>query len=427
MASAPLGSVRAGGSLLTSSDGRGTAPGGPAALSLFGLECSLGTTSIDALEAIARETTTESLAARFARSPGLEELALVTTCHRVEILGLARDAGEAERWRASLPLGGTAWTLREGAEVVEHVFSVATGRESLAVGEAEVRGQVRLAAGRVLSRHPRPILRAILSAATAAADQLYPKSRATRSIASVAAVHLRSWLDRPRPHVVVVGAGVVGREVARSVAPYARVTIVYHRRPPSDPFLRAIGAEAVDGRRLEEAARSADAIVTAAKFGDRGVRASHIPTDRPVVLIDLGMPRNIDPAVRALPNVRLVDLKELHDLERPAPGRAPPDASLDDHVQRCTDRIQGMLAEPWVATLYRSAEATRLSELATARRYLGELTPAQEAAVDRLTRRLVARLLGPAASRMRSLPPGAASERLRRFTVELFSSSPSDP
>ena len=399
----------------------------PQPLSLVGFECSLDTISLDALEAVVRSIPRTELPRWFDRWTGIEEVALLTTCHRVEIFLLIRKTEDRERWQRTLPGTPGIWRIREGREVVRHLFRVAAGRESLAVGELEVGHQVRAAGNQVLSRHPRPVLRELLDRAATAAEELAAQDPPAHSIASIAVSRLQHLLDRPYPRVLVVGAGTVGRQVARCLSPNSRTTLVFHERPPSESFLRAVGADAVRMDRLFEAAAGADGIVTAAKFGNHGLRAHDLPRDHPLVLVDLGMPRNIDPAVRELPNIRLVDLEELHALSKPRTDAVRPDPRIDQLADRFSERLERLLWEPYIDALYRAAEATRRSEVKNALRFLGALDPGQEVAIERLTRRLVSRLLTPTTERIRSLPVGPAGDLQRRLAVELLRPAPADP
>lgn len=394
---------------------------GPAVspLALFGFELSLDTAPIDSLEAAARAVTRPWVAERFSRIAGTEEVALLSTCHRVELALLVRAPDVLDRWRAALPGDPGQWKLRGGPELVHHLFRVAAGRESLAVGEAEVRHQVRAAGGFVLSRHPRPVLRDLLKGAARSADEVAPTVPAARSIASIAAARLLDLSGRPFPRVLVVGSGTVGRQVAESLSAYARLTIAFHQRPPEEAFLRANGARAVRLDRLADELQVCDAVVTAAKFGHHALRAADLPRDRPLVLVDLGVPRNIDPSVRQLPNARLVDLEELHAFTaQSAPDEH--DARVWELAARYAERMERLLLEPWIEAFRRGAEEVRRTELETARPFLGPLDPAQEVALERLTRRLVARLLLPPTERIRSLPAGPEGDRQRRLALDLL-------
>lgn len=389
-------------------------------LALFGFEFSLARASLDELEAVSRQVTRDQLAAWFSQLSDTEEVTLLSTCHRVEVVVLGRSPEALATWRDALPGRTDSWVLREGPSLVHHIFRVAAGLESLARGEAEVREQVRAAAYRVQSRHPRPILRELFLDSVSSAEKTGFRTPESHSIAAVASERLAELLGRSHPKVVVVGSGTMGRRVVEQLVDRALLTLVYHRRPPSPDFLRTTGARAVPFDQLRHELQSSDALVTAAKFGDHGLHASDFPRDRPVVVVDLGMPRNVDPRVRELANVRLVDLEELFGRSRRGRGSSVTDSQVEASASRHSERLQQLLVEPWVASVRRSAEEVRRAELDRARAFLGPLDPHQMAAVDRLTRRLVARLLLSPTERMRSLPSGPEGEAQLRLAVELF-------
>ncbi len=401
-----------------------TAPHTP--LVLAGLEFSLGTASLDALEQVTWDVSAARVSEWFARSPGVEEVARVATCHRVELFLVARSYEDVAAWTDRLPGAREAWRLREGRAAVRHLFRVAAGLESLARGEVEVRRQVRIAGSSVESRHPRPLLRRTFGAAISAADTVYPASSASRSIAALAVDRLFELTPVPRPRVLVVGSGTVGQQVLLALAGRADVTVAFHLRPPDGRLLRAAGARAVPLDRLPDEIPRADAIVSAAKFGHRGLRANDLPA-RPQILVDLGVPRNIDPDVRSHPGAQLVDLEDLHALVARGVSGPPDEGRVEELADRHSVELARWLLEPWIGAIRRTAEETRRSELRHARRFLGRLDPDQELAVDRLTRRLVDRLLLAPTEELRALPPGPEGDARRRLAVELLQPRPSGP
>jgi glutamyl-tRNA reductase len=394
-------------------------------LLLVGYEHSLDSSTLDALDRVQRAFPPDRLDELFGRGDGTEEATMLRTCHRLEVLLVVRSREEADRWREELPGDPGAWRAREGAEVVRHVFSVAAGRESLAFGEREIRDQVRRARGATRSRHPRPILRSLLESAVRAAEAAAPVVPPERSVAGLAVARLLSLLDRPSPKVLVVGSGAVGRRVAILLAPHAAVTLVYRTAAPEAAFLQETGCRAIPLEGLREALLRCDAVVTAAKSGDGFLGPAALPEGKPLVLVDLGVPRNIDPAVRDRPGVALVDLGDL----RAAVAR--PRLSIEEETRStsaadaCFAELRVRLGEPSIAAVRRAAEEIRALELARARPFLGSLGAEQEVAVDRLTRHLVARLLQPATDLLRTLPPGPEGDRLRRLALELL--RPADP
>jgi glutamyl-tRNA reductase len=393
-------------------------PVGP--LRFFLAELSLRTSDLEGLDAVVRALSADGgVPARAARLPA-EEAALLATCHRAELLLVLGGPEDLEPWLHSLPGHRAGWRIREGREAVRHLFRVAAGEESLARGEREVREQVRRAATSVVSRHPRPVLRPLLEGAVSAAEEAAPHVPASRSIAAVAATRALELVARPFPRVLVVGSGTVGRQLAEALAPYARVALAFRQRAPEPSFLRAVGARAVGPGELADELRLSDVVFTAAKSGHRCLGPNDLPTDRPVVVVDLGVPRNVDPEVRRRPGVTLVDLEELGRHPIGAPFSEGAARRLEAAVDRAAGELEQRLLEPWVTAVLRAAEEVRRSELATARRFLGPLDQSQLAAVDRLSRRLVSRLLADPARRLRGLPPGPEGARIRRLALELL-------
>ncbi len=393
---------------------------------LAGFELSLATAPLEELDRAARSMDRAWLKQSFDRISETEEVLLLATCTRRELVVLCRSAEGVERWREELPGIRAHWRERGSREVVRHLFRVAAGRESMVVGEGEVRRQVRAAGHASLGRGPRASLRELAEAASATAERLLPCVPTSRSIAAVAASRVLEFSGRPFPRVLVIGAGAMGKRVVELLAPNARVTVAYRQRPPDEAFLRATGARAVRSAELAPEVALSDAVVSAVTVSAPCLGRDQVPTDRPILLIDLGMPRNIDPAVRTRCGVQLLDLA---DLRVPARDSSDPELerSLDAEAQRQCARLEAFGLEPWVSAVRRRAEATRRAEVARAQRFLGELSSTQRDALEKLTRRLVDQLLRGPTERLRRLPAGDEPDRLRRFALELWEPPPAGP
>ena len=392
----------------------------PSTLNLVLFELSLETASIGCLERASESMSRARVEEWFEASRDVEEVALLATCHRVELVLTVGDPEEVRRWRDRLPGEPRSWTEWRGLEAVEHLFAVAGGRRALVTGEKEIRLQVRAAARSTFSRHPRRIVRELFEAAAATADELEPAVPPARSIAAVAARAVLERVGRPFPRIVVIGAGTIGRQLAEMLCDVARVTLVYRHRSPDERFLRATGARAVRVSELPEELRLADGVIAAAKSGERCLRVEDLPSGRPLVMVDLGVPRNLDPEVRGSPNVTLLDLEDLRALFPPSASDPKLDALRTERARRFYERFERLALESWIDSLRRASESVRRSEVERARAFLGPLSSEQEVAVERLTQRLVSRLLLPPTERLRSLPIGPDGERMRRFALDLL-------
>ncbi len=387
---------------------------------LMAFECSLATASLDALESLDTRFAPERVSGFFEGTAEIGELVVLRTCHRFELYCWSSAPERlSERLGAELD-PGAEWRVRRAEDAVRHLFRVAAGLESTALGEREVRDQVRAAAAHVYSRHPRPVLLPLLLGAVAAAEASAPRVPKNRSIAALAAARVLEEAAQPFPRVLVVGSGIVGRGVAEQLAPYGRVTLVYRTRPPDAGFLRATDARAVPWASLPEELPLADVVVTAVKTAGRILGPAELGSRRrPLVVIDLGLPRNVDPALRNEGALRLVDLEGLRARSPPAPlteveERVASEAAL------AYREVAAASFEAWVDEFRRGSERTRRELLAESERSLAELTPSQREAVERLTRRLAARLLAGPTEGLRAIPPGAEGDERRRWAWELL-------
>ncbi len=383
-------------------------------------ECSLATTSLDTLEALDRRAAFERQKEIFAGAKEISELTALRTCHRFELYCWTQAPLRA--WRHFEPVVGSdgAWRTHQDDAAVMHLFRVAAGLESMAVGEREVRDQVRAAASNVLSRSPRAVLRPLFLRSVRAAEEMTPRVPTSRSIAAVAASRVLEETAHPFPRVLVVGSGVVGRAVAELLAPYGRVTLVYRSRPPEASFLRATNARAVPWENLTEELGVADVVVTAAKTGGRIIGSAALASRRrPLVAVDLGLPRNVDPALKDHPALRLIDLEGLRS-RIPATSLTEVEQAVVANARAAARDVAASGFESWVDAYRRESERVRAELLSEAQSSLTELTNAEREAVDRLTRRLLTRLLGGPTQGLRSIPPGSEGDERRRWAVDLL-------
>ncbi len=368
---------------------------------------------------------------------GLDNVVL-STCNRLELywrsLGLKSDLGVEEVFRrATGAAHETGVLLRaSGEQAAQHLFRVACGLDSLLLGEGEVLGQVRQAletssAGDFMGGVFRSALRCggfarsetaigegAMSVASAGAQQLVV------AVAEVAS-----------PRVIVVGAGETGTRAARHLRAegLARIVIVNRTLERAQQLAASLGAEAAGLDALPALLHDADAVIAAAHAptflvaGD-AVRAAMVARPgRALVLADVSMPRAIDPSVRALPGVTLHDMLGLDALVQENRARREREIPhVETVIQRELSQLRSwahhQLLRPLMADFRERAEAIRLAEL---RRLSAEDLGSAEA-LDKLTRRLVERLIAIPIATMREARPetldSCGLQCLRRPTTE---------
>src|SRR5664279_1714282 len=260
---------------------------------------------------------------RLKLNAGLDEVVLLSTCNRVEIYGSTASwvQGKVHRLFRQLCPADVDLTpyiyVKEGAAAVEHLFSVTSGLDSMVIGETEITGQVKNAyqaaqqaglTGRVLNRLFQTALQIGKEIRTHTAI-----GRGATSVGSVA-VELAEKVfsgDLSDKTVMILGAGKMGEACVRHLTKCgARSVLVANRSIERAEKLAAeFGGRAV---RLEDSAAAmteADILVSSTGSPDIVLRredvAKILPArrNRPLVLVDIAVPRDIDPAVADLPNV----------------------------------------------------------------------------------------------------------------------------
>src|SRR3954447_1665919 len=275
----------------------------------------------------------------------VQEAVAISTCNRTELYLVAADPVEAENEALSIlsrhadigptELAGAIYSLR-GQEAVRHLFSVAAGLDSMIVGEAEVQGQVKRAYELALVEGATgPISNRLFRDALAAGKRVRTETEVGRSRVSVStvAVDLAAGLlgDLSARRVLVIGAGENGELTARALAERGVHTVfVANRR-----YDRAIGladrygGTAVRFDDLPAELALADIVVSCTSsphqiFGRDELELVLEERGRqPLVLIDIAVPRDIEPAVRDLcSGVTLFDMDDLQrEVARNLSGR----------------------------------------------------------------------------------------------------------
>ena len=389
-------------------------------LSLVTLEWRLARLGVSGLETTLAEVTPERLRREFDSDPHLVEVALLRTCQRILLLAITQGPGAAARFVGRWGEPGSS-EERADAEAIHHLHRISAGLDSLASGEREVREQVRTVASAVLSRSPRPILRTLLLAASRSSNRADgPEST---SVADLAVEWLGARLAGPRHRVLVVGSGTIGRRVAEKLTEFADTTVVYRHRPPDAGWVERWNVRVLPASAMAEALRDASAVVTAAKSTGRilGVGELSAGSERgPRWLVDLGVPRNIDPEVGRRPGIELVDLDGLPRGELPAHRLEALLRAVESTASESAVEFARAAVEPWVSELRRRGEEVRRDELARALEHAGPLSEEARLAVTRLSDRLVRRLLAGPSEELRALPPGPEADRLRRRVLEIL-------
>ncbi len=269
----------------------------------------------------------------FVESGLVREAVLVSTCNRVEVYAVPTRPGAegvacARDWLARERGLGRAEAamlrIREGTEAAGHLFRVAAGMESMVLGETEVMGQLKRAyeAAR-RGGTTGPVLNRVFQRAFAAgkaARSLTGIQRGRTSVASVAvAMADRIFEGLAGREVLVLGAGEAGEETARALVSRGASSVMVANRSfeRAEALARELGGKAFRFDGWEPEFPRVDVVIgtTSAPHHVLGVgrlaRLMEMRPARPLLLVDLAVPRDIDPDVRRLPGVHLYDMDDL--------------------------------------------------------------------------------------------------------------------
>ncbi len=264
--------------------------------------------------------------------PGVREVALLNTCNRVEIYAVTSDADVALR-AMSLDLARRAGMLeaeiephlytRIEREGVKHLFRVAASLDSLVVGEPQILGQVKVTFETAARVHTAgPVLNGCARGASRAARRVRSETEISRNPVSVSSVAVEVahnfFGDFHGKHVLVVGAGKMSDLAARALRSRgATLTVTNRTRARADELATRFGCEVHDWEDLAGALVKSD-IVIASTGAQRPVltrellaRVQRTRRGRTIFLIDIAMPRDVEPSASELEGVYVADIDDL--------------------------------------------------------------------------------------------------------------------
>ncbi len=375
----------------------------------------------------------------------VREAVVLSTCNRTEVYAVAErfHGAYADIRDFFCDIGGLhpdelhphLYTQHDEA-AVSHLFEVAAGLDSAVLGETEILGQVRGAWELAQSEGgARSTLNLLFRHALETGKRARTETAISRSTASVSSAAVEMATERlgslAGKRVLVLGAGEMGEGVAHALVK-AGVTdiIVTNRTHERGEAL----AERVHGRTVPYAERQCamaqtDVLVTCSGAGNV-VDAALVHEARggvtsALLVVDIAVPRNVDAAVASLPGVTLLDLDDLRvwaarGIEQRSHEADHVRAIVHDEVERFVVEHTARQAAPLVAALHERGEQIRSAELDRFAHKLAGLDPAQRAAVEALTKGIVAKLLHQPSVRLKDDAGTPQGERNAAAVRDLF-------
>jgi glutamyl-tRNA reductase len=354
---------------------------------------------------------------------GAREGVMLSTCNRTEFYLVEGDSDAAAPVWAALSerLGTDAAPLgyvRRDRETVRHLMRVASGLDSMVLGEAQINGQVR-DAWEASRAHAGPVLNRLFHSAQAVAGRVRTETAVGRGAASVssAAVLLAKKIfgSLHGRRAMVLGAGEMAEVALQCLHDEGvRAALVANRTfERAGEMARRYGAVAMRYDECWSALPTIDLLICSTAAPHPVVSRDQVAAgvsgrgDRPLCILDIALPRDVDPAVGALDNVFLYDLDDLRavvaaNIEQRRAELPSAEQLIDAEVERYWDWLAGLAAVPVVAGFRAAMDRMRADELAHFVRRLGELSPEQREAVDRFSRSLMNKFLHAPSVRLRA-------------------------
>lgn len=360
--------------------------------------------------------------------PALSEAALLSTCNRVELIGVSAQADQAaaqtvaffaaERGLASAGFAANLYRL-DGREAVRHLFRVGASLDSMVVGEPQILGQLKAAytqaaqAGTVGL-----ILHRAFHRAFAVAKKVREQTLIGHGAVSVstAAITLARQIFDSLEHktVLLLGAGEMAEATARQLGRLGVESLLITNRTfdRAVALARALGGTAVPFDSFKPYLRIADVVIGSLTTLrplltlDELRAAMHERKYRPVFLIDLGVPRNFQAELNELENVYLYDIDDLATVIEDSRGeraRAAEQAEqiVELELEAFWRWVSGLELVPAIKDIRANIERLRAVELGRHRAWLAGLPAGERAHIEGLTRGLVNKILHQIVSELR--------------------------
>lgn len=328
-----------------------------------------------------------NLEKRIFKAVFIQGVLLISTCNRIEILVDTTDTVAAETYieniiyRELATVGESPIIPKqyEGKDLVLHMCQLASGMKSLVVGEREIAGQMRYSVRRArrIGTISAPISD-IMDTAFRAARQVELETGLSgmgRSIATIALDHAAQIIENyPQAKVILFGTGsYAGAVVTQLHNRGCKKIFVHSQSGRAREFAHGRGLIPIESHDLEKTIKQVDMVVSCRGIGAPVVTVEHIrsglrqrSSDKPLIILDLAITRDIDPAVAELANVEFIDLSRIQLL---VPDITPQLIARAQQItieiaQRFIREQEARVADPLIITMRQKAEKILLKELA---------------------------------------------------------------
>lgn len=343
---------------------------------------------------------------------GAHEAMVLSTCNRVEIAVTTENPAELTATLARLRNLDPQWLeqylyVHRGTEALRHLFRVAASLDSMVIGEPQILGQLKNAyqiARDAGSLHGP--LDSVVTRAFSIAKRVRTETEIGQSAVSIsyAAVELAREIfgSLKGKTVLIAGAGKMSELAARHLhrSGATNIMVTNRTRSRAEEMARLFEGKVVDYEKFHATLPEIDILIASSGAQhyilekDQAQRAISVRKNRPMFLIDIAVPRNIDPAVNSIDNVFLYDIDDLQKVVERNVSLRQKEAEeaeriVEQEIERTISILKTRAVAPTIAALQEQLEQIRAAEVERMKGRFGTLTPHQEEMLEALTRGII--------------------------------------
>ena len=355
------------------------------------------------------------------------ELIIISTCNRVELFAASNQADCAEletflfdaRGIPGRDLNPFLYCFRD-MDAVRHLFEVTAGLNSLVIGEPQILGQITRALELARGQNAAgPILNRLFQAAIHAGKRARTETAISRNPASVSSL-AASVAEKTLGHikaanVVVLGAGEMAELTVEALRKRGveKLCVINRTLERAQGLAQRWSAQSATFEFLQQALVEADILISSTGAPHFVVHSSMVEaamqtrTGRALVLIDIAVPRDIDPETAAIPHVKLFDIDGLNAQLEDSLTRRISEVPhvrqiLEEELSEFESYLRSLEMLPLIADIHQQAESIRTTELEKTLRRMPHLSEAERQRIEALTQSLVRKLLDHPTRRLRA-------------------------
>jgi glutamyl-tRNA reductase len=354
------------------------------------------------------------------------ELVILSTCNRIEIYAASNQLAFADleaflldtRGLSAQELHPHIYRLHE-MDAVRHLFRVAAGLDSLVIGEPQILGQITRALELARGQNAAgPVLNRLFQAAIHAGKRARTETAISRNPASVSSL-AASVAEKTLGHiktakVAVLGAGEMAELTVEALRKRGveKIQVINRTLERAQEMAKRWGAESATYEFIEQALSETDIVISSTSAphiiltSDLIEKAMQTRVHQPLVLIDIAVPRDIDPDAANILGVKLFDIDGLNAQLEDSLTRRMDEVPhvkqiLDEELIEFENYLNSLEMLPIIADIHQQAESIRMAELEKTLRRMPDLTDLERERIEALTRSLVKKILDRPTRRLR--------------------------